>query len=696
MAAIPIREVIERLLHRGRSRFIVDTCFLLNPDGLRSLDEFIWNELHARKCPMVLPYAVLRELDRHMTNKTDSLLAESSRKIVEILKRKGDLGHIRMLGTNTESFADQTLLEVFTRFRVKYDLVLFSNDTGLARDLLRLNETESTRTRNEIWVAWTFQGDVYAANRLMDLKRAPQSRRHPRAPSVPRGPSREAMLFPPENTPRPVDETRVGGSALIQKGTTLRTESGRPIILGESLAAGGEGEIFRLDGAQVAKIYFPDKRTAYRSDKLRLMCSRPAGVVNVSWPTERLFDSDRRFVGFLMPSASGKPLQLSVVGKRCLEDSFPRWDRRDLVSLATSVASTVGQLNDLGVIVGDINPMNFLIREDGTLSLVDADSMQVGDFPCLVGMNNFRAPEIECDSYKDILRTDQHERFALATLLFMILMAGKPPFSFQGGGDPVENIRQRNFPYVTNQQQIPAGAYRYIWSHFPEQIKRAFARAFVGLSPTQRPSPNEWVETLGRYSKELANPDSPEALLIWPTSFKPRKGSRSVQLRCAQCNTSFQTSPQDAERRRQYSEVLCHTCVTILTMARQAGQNHTCKHCGKLFQVPFHIVQRHSNVVPVCNPCLERIAAARRTCRGCNSLFALDYGEVRFHLAKGLHLPSRCKACRGKKQPQSPTGRSPAPASRTSKTSSTRRPPPAHPPQVPQKTLWDTLRSFFE
>ena len=79
---------------------------------------------------------------------------------------------------------------------------------------------------------------------------------------------------------------------------------------------------------------------------------------------------------------------------------------------------------------------------------------------------------------QDFLRTQQHENFAIATLLFMVLMGGKPPFSFQGGGDPRENIQARKFPYTQSKRDIPSGPYGYIWSYFPKDIAFAFGRAF--------------------------------------------------------------------------------------------------------------------------------------------------------------------------------------------------------------------------
>ena len=47
-----------------------------------------------------------------------------------------------------------------------------------------------------------------------------------------------------------------------------------------------------------------------------------------------------------------------------------------------------------------------------------------------------------------------NENFAVATLLFMIMLPGKPPYSQQGGEDPVSNIMKMNFHILLERVQI--------------------------------------------------------------------------------------------------------------------------------------------------------------------------------------------------------------------------------------------------
>jgi hypothetical protein len=696
MPARTFSQVVNHLIKRGKARFFVDTCFILNEKAFAALDAKLLSFLKAENAALVVPYPVFLELEKHSRNKTDPVLQAKALKALETLSQHKAQGLIRILGSADETFADQVFLEVFTKYRPKYDLLLFTHDKSLCRDLLRLNSTESTsRCANEIWVARYDGRKMVVYHDLRDLTAQNNTPRQPQE-------QRPAILFPRATQPRVLDNTLVGSSEKLTSGAVVRAESGVLIKLGKAIAAGGEGEIFSVDDANVAKIYFPDRRTAWRSDKLTLLCGRQIGVPGVCWPATRLFSQAGGFLGYLMPSAKGKPLQHSAFGKGAIQENFPKWNRLNLATLALSVAKKVSSLNSLGVTVGDLNPMNFLVVSDSDVFLVDADSVQVCDFPCPVGMVTFRAPEITEPSFEKFLRTGDHEAFALASLIFMVLMGGKPPFSFQGGGDPCENIRQGNFPYVTDQSLIPAGAYRYIWSYFPYFLKHGFERAFVGQNPSNRPSAQEWVSILSRYLEAIRLEKLAEAREIWPNSFRPFKGKDYVQLQCAECSSFFQTGAKDAAKRKQYPKILCGNCLAILMLAKQAGENHTCNKCGKHFRVSFDQVQRHNNVLEVCDDCVSQIANAVRVCKRCSSRFSLDTGEVRFRLANNARIPDWCPTCKGGKRAP------PKPQVRTTFTYA--QPPPEPPKPAPTyqpeivrtprrqepKSFWDTLKSFFE
>ena len=137
--------------------------------------------------------------------------------------------------------------------------------------------------------------------------------------------------------------------------------------------------------------------------------------------------------------------------------------------------------------------------------LVDCDSYQVDKYPCPVGIPTFLAPELLKRDLSRTLRTNTHEYFALATLIFMILHPGKPPYSHKGGEDPSNNVRKGNFPYQRGDKgsyDVPDGPWRYMFSHLTYEMKEeAFHRVFSDLEPI---STSDWKRLLGKYQYALS------------------------------------------------------------------------------------------------------------------------------------------------------------------------------------------------
>ena len=280
--------------------------------------------------------------------------------------------------------------------------------------------------------------------------------------------------------------------------------------MGPQVAEGGEGRVYATDRPEsVVKIYSDDKLTVGRRRKLELMVTRPAPGPRIAWPNAVVRDGGGCFRGFLMPRATGKPLRHGLFIPRVWLRERPDWDRRDSVRLATVVLEQIRALHRTGVLLGDINPQNILVEDAGTVWQVDCDSYQVGDYPCPVGTANFTPPELQGVDYPSTLRTLDQEHFAVATLLFMILMPGKTPYSHEGGGDGAANVLRGHFPYALGEKgsdRAPKGYWRFCWSHLPRDMKDAFHRTFEkGEGTGARTTTEEWLRMCGRYRLLLAD-----------------------------------------------------------------------------------------------------------------------------------------------------------------------------------------------
>lgn len=306
----------------------------------------------------------------------------------------------------------------------------------------------------------------------------------------------------------------------------LVDQTGRAVALGGELGRGGEASVFAVAGEPrlAAKIFHA--HTAERVDKLWAMVAHPPtdptaglGHVSICWPERMLFDEDRvgtaarMCVGFVMPLLDrGKHKTMlhfyNPMDRRAHAPSFT-WDY--LVRAAQNVSIVVESIHARGYVIGDMNESNFFISDQALVSLIDCDSMQVraGNgaggrmFRCTVAKGEYLAPEMQGRDLATTDRTPESDNFALAVLLFLMLMEGTHPFSgvWKGPGDapPIEGrIRDGACPYVGSALVSPMPA-APPFDLLPASLRALFARAFGPgqAHPSARPSAREWNEALG-------------------------------------------------------------------------------------------------------------------------------------------------------------------------------------------------------
>jgi serine/threonine protein kinase len=356
-------------------------------------------------------------------------------------------------------------------------------------------------------------------------------------------------------------------------GDTVKTGAGRPIVLGNNLSAGGEGTIYVTDNdKEVCKIYHKSKLTILRKRKIELMVSREIRRDGLSWPKEIVLNKHDEFVGYIMPKAKGRTIQATMFVKPVLEKTFPNWRRTDLINICMAFLDHVRFLHDLNIVIGDINPLNVLVTDDSQqIWLVDTDSFQIENFPCPVGTVNFTPPEKQGESYNTYLRTKAHELFAVATLIFMILHPGKPPYSQQGGGSPGDNIKAMDFPYRFKRDEeeyggknVPQGPWQRIWSNTPYPVKEIFHDTF---RDNKRPALSRWVSVMREYRKIINAGRSSDEL--FPMGFKVLD---PIDAQCASCGAIYTESKEWLEKlQAQNKECWCPACSNQVKLKRLAS-----------------------------------------------------------------------------------------------------------------------------
>lgn len=319
----------------------------------------------------------------------------------------------------------------------------------------------------------------------------------------------------------------------VESGTVLTRvimdkKTGKPIKTGKlsltsKIGGKGEGTVYKCSiQNKVCKIYHPDKITEFRLRKLLEMQKNKIKIGGVCWPEELLYH-DKNFVGYLMREAGGYELQTSVMNPMVIQDKFPSWQRKELVSLCLSVIRISKELHNSNIIIGDLNATNILVKDFNNIYFIDCDSFQIGNYPCPVGTPYFTPREIQSKKYSEFLRNKEHDMFALTTLVFMILFMGKPPYSCKGGGTPAENIRNGNFPYKFNERKgedAPEGPWKFIWNNLPRRMKEIFEACFAN---NKRPSIGDLERVLFAYRSNIEKGYNTNDLLPTENKFVSRE-----------------------------------------------------------------------------------------------------------------------------------------------------------------------------
>ena len=112
--------------------------------------------------------------------------------------------------------------------------------------------------------------------------------------------------------------------------------------------------------------------------------------------------------------------------------------------------------------------------------------------------------------FRSVARTENHDRFGLAVLIFHLMFMGRHPFfgRFLGAGDmPLERaIRELRFAFgpAASFKQMAPPPHSLPFSALPPDVAGLFERAFSDRSTTTgRPTAREWHQALSSLLKQL-------------------------------------------------------------------------------------------------------------------------------------------------------------------------------------------------
>ena len=649
-------------------KIFIDTCSLLD----NASDQFWINAvplIQKTGNKVIIPLRVMDEVNKHCSNQNKPDLVQKANDTLKTLNNLINAQLVEIRGEKSDNFADNVFQVVFTKFRMTHKLLLITQDNNLASDILNLNNIKSVKAYPVVAKRINKYGFL-SNNNSPRKEKLQQNTNHLKKKQSEDIDDEKFALSKSITT---VPDVPLSVSVIPKEGDSVLAESGgnkKTIQLINTVASGGEGTIYTTSTPYVAKIYKAEKIDERKYEKIKLMLSKNIHCDGICYPLACLYNEFNEFVGYLMPVAKGKELQRSLFIKPLLLKNFPEWKKRDTVELCVTILEKIKYLHDRNIIMGDINPANILVVSPKEVYFVDTDSYQIEGFPCPVGTINYTAPEIQRKSFESFLRTLGNEYFAVATLLFMIMLPGKPPYSQQGGESPIDNILKMDFSYPFGEQsnkKTPDGPWRFIWSHLPYDIKEAFYQTFrkEGENSTEkdRLTIDEWIPKFKYYLQLL---DSGRFGLqdkmsedLFPTRYK--KNPKVTYVKCNLCDN--EVSEESCKNG------ICKECLNT-------GEVYKCSRCGK--EILFTNYQRYiknSKKHEICTECFEHGSSLYNTyrCIDCGRSYEITNYQYEFFRSKGYDIPKRCETCRKNKHsystPYARTSYS-APPIRTNNTSS--------------------------
>ena len=287
----------------------------------------------------------------------------------------------------------------------------------------------------------------------------------------------------------------------------------------EIVASGGEGTVYlpSQHSNLAAKIYhrLDDSKI---ENKLTLMINNPPSIpsgeedkIFIAWPADILRDSNNRVLGFVMRRVSGRPIIEYYSPRKRRETTLGfSFTYEHLLATARNLARVVEVCHGQRYIIGDLNESNVLVSKTASVSIIDTDSFQVINrrngtvYRSPVGKPEYIPPELHGRQFDSIDRTQDHDLFSLAVIMYQLLMDGVHPFTgaYTGRGDapPLDRrIAAGHFPY-SRRRTVP---YTHSpiappWDNLHPSLRDLFLKCFDSGhdAPGTRPTGHEWAQVI--------------------------------------------------------------------------------------------------------------------------------------------------------------------------------------------------------
>ena len=293
-----------------------------------------------------------------------------------------------------------------------------------------------------------------------------------------------------------------------------------------SFASGGEGEVFdivspvSLKDSYCLKVYYIIKRSAELHQKVGFMINHKPPItqkpnVLICWPLDLVYNTKKEFIGFIMQKAFMNSINLFNLTlfkrPRHLNNGWDKFFQKQdhgmlaRLKLCVNIATAILLIHDLNKYVFvDFKPQNILITNNGKISLIDLDSIQIYQNNKLQFLCPVFTPEYSPPEQKNYLNTDKPiketwDRFSLAVVFYQIIFRIHP-FTATSRGiykncTTIEGkIAQGLFPFGKQSRYISVSPPHSNFKLLPQGFQRLFITCFVmgHDSPIKRPTIRAW------------------------------------------------------------------------------------------------------------------------------------------------------------------------------------------------------------
>lgn len=311
--------------------------------------------------------------------------------------------------------------------------------------------------------------------------------------------------------------------------TQCFTRGRAAIILNSNpISKGGEGTVFSIVNkpGYCVKIFHSTQIADDKKAKIEYIINNssiisPNQKIRICWPTDLVFDKNQQFIGFIMPLAFDNSILLYEIVTLKLSSKLShiwnfKFDRATSIGLENRLKICVNIAIAIHVlhqskqfVLVDFKPQNILITEDGKISLIDLDSLQISHnnkvlFNAKVVTPEYAPKESEKLNPVNNFIPESWDNFSLA-IIFYELLFGIHPFASTSGGQYEkyttisEKINKNLFVHGSKKNylvKIPKPHENY--SKIPTELQKLFIKAFEDSTsnPNLRPSADEWGSLL--------------------------------------------------------------------------------------------------------------------------------------------------------------------------------------------------------